>query len=120
MRTLPCKAKNMKKKTSKPQQKSEKSVFSDRERKLLNAINEHIYVKEAAGSIGITVRTAYNILYRLRKKYLKAQTFVNTILAQKRRSPLLSRVLTKKVDIEILEKVLGTRPIDLFEEGEED
>ena len=110
----------MHKKKLRTQQKYKKpDLFSERERKLINAINEHFIVKEAAESIGITVRTAYNMLYRLRNKYLKAQTFVNTILAQKRRSPLLNRVLTKKVDIEILEKTLGTRPIDLMSEEEE-
>ena len=93
--------------------------LTDREKKILEAIDKHLYVKDAAHALGLTPRTVYNVLYRLRNKYIEARWFVNIMLAYKRKSKLLNRVLTKRVPIEKLEKILGTRPIDLTLEEEE-
>ncbi|MEM1551552.1 MAG: hypothetical protein QXH03_02645 [Candidatus Bathyarchaeia archaeon] len=72
-------------------------VLTKAEEKLLNALIESVSVKEAALKIGLTYKTAYNMLYRLRKKYNKARAFVNKIDAQKKRCKLLKMVLTSRI-----------------------
>lgn len=80
-------------------------LLSDREKKLLDMLETKGSVKDAAYFIcysddpGIrdpkmTTAAAYSILYRLRKKYVDARTFVNTILAYRKKSELLRTVLT--------------------------
>lgn len=75
-------------------------VLSKPQKKLLEAMIDSVSVKEAALKCGIKPKTAYNLLYSLRKKYRKARTFVNTIDAQKRRSSLFKMVLTDRVSVE--------------------
>lgn len=45
----------------------------------------------------LTTDAAYSILYRLRQRYLDARGFVNTLLAYRKRSELLQKVLTPTV-----------------------
>lgn len=88
--------------------KHKRSLLTKKQRKILDAINEHVYVKDAALALGLSPRTVYNILYSLRNKYAAARIYVNTILAYRRKSPTLERVLTKRLPIEKLEReILG-------------
>jgi Mn-dependent DtxR family transcriptional regulator len=67
------------------------------EEKLLDSLKQVATVKMAAHRIGIKPKTAYNVLYRLRKKYVAARHFVNYIDAQKRRHDKLAMVLTDRM-----------------------
>ena len=83
-------------------------LLSDRERNLLDAIATSGSVKSAARFIrhsydprikdeNMTAGAAYSILARLRGKYTDARGFVNTLLAYRRKSELLKKVLTPTV-----------------------
>jgi len=63
---------------------------------LLESIKGHTTIKEAATSIGMADRTAYNMLYKIRKKYRQARDLVNTIIAYRRVDRYLDRILTLK------------------------
>jgi len=67
--------------------------LTQKEKNLLNAIKKHITVKEAAISLGISPRTAYNVLFRIRRKYRKARDLVNTIIGYRRSDGYLDRLL---------------------------
>jgi hypothetical protein len=69
------------------------------EEKLLEALKTHPSVKDAAVAIKITPRTAYNVLYRLRRKYFQARDFVNKILAYRRSDKLIDALLSPKVPL---------------------
>jgi len=73
------------------------SVLTKSEEKLIEALKISETVKLAALKVGIKTKTAYNILYRLRRKYLKARRFVNYVEAQKRRHDLVTMVLTHRM-----------------------
>jgi len=75
-------------------------VLSDFEERLLDTIASSVSVKEACRKLRISPKTAYNALYRLRRKYMKARAFVNKYDAQKRRSRLLKMVLTSRIEPE--------------------
>lgn len=79
---------------------STEKVLSKREEKLLDAIAESVSVIEASKKLRISPKTAYNILYRLRRRYQKARALVNKIEAQRRRSDTLRKVLTIRVKLE--------------------
>jgi len=79
-------------------------VLSNPQKKLLIAMIDSVSIVEAADKIGMSRKTAYNLLYSLRKKYAKARAFVNYVDAQKRRGKLFKMVLTDRVSIE--EKLL--------------
>lgn len=87
--------------------KHRRHLLTDKEKRLLDAINQHGFVKDAAQALGISPRTAYNQLYILRKKYGLCRIFLNTILAYRKKSPTLQKVLTKKISIDKLEKIFG-------------
>jgi hypothetical protein len=70
-----------------------------KEQKLLEAMKGKYSVKDAASAIGISVRTAYNMLYRIRRKYSQAREFINKILAYRRAEPLIDAVLSPKVPL---------------------
>jgi molybdenum-dependent DNA-binding transcriptional regulator ModE len=72
-------------------------VLKNLEEKLLEALADSVSVKEASSRIGISYKTAYNTLYRMRRKYTKARAYVNKIDAQKRRNKLLRMVLTSRI-----------------------
>jgi len=83
-------------------------LLSDRERNLLDSLAKSRSVKDAASFIrdsydpavrdeSMTTGAAYSILYRIRHRYLDARGFVNTILAYRRKSELLQKVLTPTV-----------------------
>ena len=71
-------------------------MLTQKERELLEAIKHHITVKDASQSLGISERTAYNMLYRIRRKYKRARDFVNTILAYRKSDRFLDRLLALK------------------------
>ncbi len=73
--------------------------LTDNEEKLLKAMQGKLTVKDAALAIGISTRTAYNVLYRIRRKYLKAREFVNKILAYRRSDKLIDYVLSPRVPL---------------------
>lgn len=75
-------------------------LLTNTEEQLLETLKDVNTVSFAANKIGIKTRTAYNILYRLRKKYVKARRFVNYIEAQKRGHTLIKMVLTDRVESE--------------------
>jgi molybdenum-dependent DNA-binding transcriptional regulator ModE len=77
--------------------KAKSKVLKKLEEKLLEALADSVSVKEASTKIGISYKTAYNTLYRLRQKYIKYRAYVNKIDAQKRRSKLLRMVLTSRL-----------------------
>jgi hypothetical protein len=82
------------------------------EQKLLETLKSYPSVKDAAGAIGISPRTAYNVLYRLRRKYFEAREFVNTILSYRRSDKLIDALLSPKVplwkEIKEMEESEGT------------
>jgi len=78
-------------------EKIKPKVLKKLEERLLEAVADSVSVKEASRKIGISYKTAYNTLYRMRLKYLKARAYVNKIDAQKKRSKLLRMVLTSRL-----------------------
>ena len=66
------------------------------EEKLIEALKRVDTVRFAAEKVGISTKRAYNLLYRLRKKYVRARRFVNTIDAQKKYR-LVRMVLTDRM-----------------------
>ena len=77
--------------------KLRQGVLTKSEEKLIEALKISDTVKLAALKVGIKSKTAYNMLYRLRRKYLKARRFVNYVEAQKRRHDLVTMVLTHRM-----------------------
>jgi len=75
-----------------------KQVLTALEKKLIEAMKDSLTVKDAAHKIGIEARTAYTILYRLRKKYLKARRLVNVLESKKRGNELLRKTLAKRYE----------------------
>jgi len=55
-----------------------------REREVLETVRKCVDIKTASSRLGIEESTIYNILYRIRKKYETARSFVNTILNYRR------------------------------------
>ena len=74
-------------------------MLTKREKDLIEAIKRYLYVKDAAHAIGISERTAYNMLYRIRRKYRKAREFVNQILALRKSHPIFDKLLSMKVPL---------------------
>lgn len=71
-------------------------MLTEKQKQLLDTIKRHASVKDAAAAMGISVRTAYNMLYKLRKKYRKQRGFVNAILSYRRTSGHLNKLLSTK------------------------
>lgn len=71
-------------------------MLTKREKELLEAIKHEITVKEAALSIGLSPRTAYNMLFKIRRKYQRARKLVNTIIAYRKADGYLDRLLAIK------------------------
>jgi len=65
--------------------------------RLFEAIAATSTVKGAALKLGISPRAAYNLLYKLRNKYVKARKIVNFVDSQKRRDKRIRMVLTDRV-----------------------
>jgi len=74
-------------------------MLTKREKELIEAIKHHLYVKDAAHTIGISERTAYNMLYRIRRKYKRAREFVNQILSLRRAHPIFDKLLSLKTPL---------------------
>lgn len=71
-------------------------VLTRTEEKLLQALKQVDTVGFAAQKIGIKTKTAYNILYRLRKKYYRARRLVNSLEPLRGHYDLLALVLTDR------------------------
>lgn len=71
-------------------------VLTKTEEKLLNAMKETDTVSLAALKIHIKPKTAYNILYRLRRKYYKARKLVNTLEPLRGHYDRIALVLTDR------------------------
>lgn len=81
--------------------------LTEHEKTLLEAIDQSSTVTQASNTLRYnkgmekaTPNNCYQTLYRIRERYKAAQKYVNTILALRRRSPLLKKVLTPKVPME--------------------
>lgn len=66
------------------------------ERRLIEARKRHVNLKEAAASLGIKPRTAYNVASTIRHKYAKARRYVNTLDANTRGDPALRKEFTAR------------------------
>ena len=73
--------------------------LTQKEERLLKAIKGKISVKDAALALGISPRTAYNTLYKIRRKYVKAREFINKVLAYRKSDGLIDRLLSPKVPL---------------------
>ena len=71
-------------------------LLTKREKQLLDSLKNKYSVKDGAVALGISPNTAYNMIYRIRKKYREARNFINTILTYRRTSSLLDVVLSIK------------------------
>jgi len=71
-------------------------LLTKREKQLLDSLKSKYSVKDGAVALGISPNTAYNMIYRIRKKYREARNFINTILTYRRTSSLLDVVLSIK------------------------
>lgn len=76
--------------------KDKPKLLTKQEEKLWNALKAYDTVAFAAQSIGFKPKTAYNMLYRLRQKYLKARRFVNFVEGSKRGCPTIRMVMTSR------------------------
>ena len=75
---------------------SEERVLTPLEERLIEAMREHLTIKDSAHAIGIKERTAYTILYRLRRKYWRARRLVNKLTSLMRGNELLRKALAKR------------------------
>jgi len=71
-------------------------MLSKREKDLFDALQDVVTVKDAALKIGLSPKTGYNMMARLRQKYTIACHFVNWYRGQMRRSKHLKTILTNK------------------------
>jgi len=78
--------------------------LTESEQKLIEAMRDSLTVKDACDKIGISPRTGYTILYRLRKKYHKARRFVNLLDSKRRGNELLNKVLRKRYEYKVDEE----------------
>jgi hypothetical protein len=73
-----------------------RKVLTKQEEKLLQSLKEYDTVALAAQRVNIKPKTAYNILYRLRKKYYLARRLVNTIEPLRGHYDTIALVLTDR------------------------
>ena len=67
--------------------------LSKKERERFDALAKYTTVKQAASDLGVTESTMHNWTSKLRKRLLKERGHLNACLAQRKRSPLLDKVL---------------------------
>jgi FixJ family two-component response regulator len=79
-------------------------VLSKRERQYIEMIVKYSTLKQAAESLGVKPQSLYNWLYCLKKRYKQRRRWVNTILAQTRRSDSLRRILSERKPLSGLDK----------------
>ena len=89
-------------------------LLTVREREILKTLRKVDSVGLASLRLGIKTKTIYNVLYRIRRKYLEARKFVNTIEAY-RKDPFLKELLTPRRKLTPKEE----REIKIEEEHEE-
>lgn len=75
-------------------------MLSDKEKKILAALESHATIKDAADELnrlGLTVGATYKWLQRLRKRFRASQVLVNQIYAYRRKGGILAKILYAKV-----------------------
>lgn len=70
--------------------------LSPTERKLLNAMEKHVSVKEAALAVDLNTNYANQYTGNIRKKIRSADKFLNDIHSRCRRSKLVDKILKEK------------------------
>ena len=95
-------------------------MLKEREKKVLETLKNYSKVKDACQALRMSPRTVYNILFRLRKRYVEARRFVNQIVAYRRQSKLLDKVLSVRTSIKEEKPLEEFRPEqeEDWEEGE--
>jgi len=68
-------------------------MFREKELRLLKELEDTLNMKTACFKLGLKLSTAYQMLYRLRLRYLEARDFVNKY-EHLRSKPALRKVLT--------------------------
>ena len=82
--------------------KSDEKFLTKTERKYFDALARYDTIKMAATQgLGIDPQTLYNFLYNLKIKYRKRRGWINSVIAQKRRSNLIKDVLTEKTTLKL-------------------
>lgn len=90
----------------------ETKFLSKTERKYFDALARADSEKAAANLLGISPQTLYNWKYVLKKRFKQRRGWINTVIAQKRRSKLIRSLLTEKIPLE----APGLETSDLDEE----
>lgn len=70
--------------------------LGEKEIKLLNAMELHVSVKEAADSIGISPKYAGVLLSRLRKKMESCENFLDDLRSRMRKNRLVNKCLARR------------------------
>jgi len=76
--------------------KDKKELLTKSERKLWASMLQHKTLKEAAVDIGISPKTAYNMIDKLRRKYYDNMSFNNFINNAKGKNELISMLFTRR------------------------
>ena len=79
--------------------------LSRTERLRFDAMAESATLRDAASRLGVEPGTLYNWSSSLRARLLKERGHINACLSQRKRSPLLKKVLSVRVPIKFLEDV---------------
>jgi FixJ family two-component response regulator len=80
-------------------QKTESENLTETEREYFDALAQYDTIKNAAEGLKVSPQTLYNFLYNLKKKYSKRRGWINSVIAQKKRSSLIRNVLSERVEI---------------------
>jgi transposase-like protein len=70
--------------------------LSKLERNRLEALVKYNSIKEASKALGTSPQTLYNWLYQFRNKYKKRRGWVNSVLAQRRRTNFMRKILSER------------------------
>lgn len=73
--------------------------LTKREREIIDIISQTDSVKLAARKLGISPKTVYNTLAVIRSKYTQSRTYTNQILAYRKKSPRMDKLLTPLVRV---------------------
>jgi len=77
------------------------SKFLTKTEKLyLEALAKYPTIKDAALALGVSPRTLYNWCYNFRKRYEARRGWINSVLNYKRKSALITKILSKRVPLE--------------------
>jgi DNA-binding transcriptional ArsR family regulator len=95
-------------------------LLKEREKKVLDSLENYSKVKDACQTLNMSPRTVYNILFRLRKRYVEARRFVNQMVTYRRKSKLLDKVLSVRTSVKEEKPLEELKPEEEedWEEGE--